>query len=144
MANLLCLTFVFNSTAAMEIEELEAFVLEIGLVARQYDITGALLHDDGNFIVCVEGPASGVREIRSRFQAETRTSGLVELTDERVESRSFPDWGVGITQPMHSELLSWSTERWKRFGAALDRSTPCPSAVDLLVRFWAQGSGQRT
>jgi hypothetical protein len=129
---------VYISTASYEMRppELEALLVEARQLNNRYGITGVLLHGDGRFMQCFEGPEQAVEETYARIRASRRHRDLIELSNERVRSRSFSAWDMGLAEPAASMLLALSTARWTSkavTGSAQPLQSP---GFQLLLEFW--------
>ncbi len=114
------LVYLSSATRPLSEAELEILLDNIRRNNRALGVTGVLLHNDGNIVQCLEGPAEGVRQVFDRIQASRRHHGIMILLDEPITVRSFDDWDMGFAQPAASELLNLSTARWKEHLASLD------------------------
>lgn len=57
-------------------------------------VTGMLLCHRGTFLQILEGPSSAVDFIYRRVKADSRHHGLKTLSDQMVNSLSFPRWAM--------------------------------------------------
>ncbi len=89
-------------------------------------ITGMLLHRDGNFMQCLEGPSDAITTTVARIQRDPRHRGMITLRDVQVAAATFADWSMGFrdldTTPKLAEARS-----------LLD--IPAPAALKLLEHF---------
>ena len=67
------------------------------------DVTGVLVHDQGNLMQALEGPPEAVGATYARIAADPRHHDLICLLDHEVAERAFPDWAMGLLRP---ELVS--------------------------------------
>jgi hypothetical protein len=131
-------SIVYVSTACypMKAPELEALLVEARRLNSRYGITGVLLHSDGRFMQCFEGPEQAVEETYARIRASRRHHNLIELSNERVRARSFSAWDMGLAEPAASMLLALATASWTSkaaTGTAQQRQSP---GFQLLLDFW--------
>ena len=78
-------------------------------------ITGLLLYKDGNFMQVIEGEAAEIHRLHDRISRDPRHTGLITLTERRIEQRQFSDWSMGFknlcdpdvrTVPGYNEFLN--------------------------------------
>jgi hypothetical protein len=101
-------------------------------------VTGVLLHHDGSFFQYLEGPAQGLAPIFKIIRASRLHRGLVELLDQPVRSRLFPEWLMGFCEAPVSSLQQLEQARW---GDAVERLQRREDQVQLdgaglLLDFW--------
>lgn len=60
------------------------------------DITGMLLHSAGNVLQVIEGEAGVLQARYARICADPRHKGLIELSQDRLDSREFGQWSMGV------------------------------------------------
>ena len=63
--------------------------------ARQ-EITGMLLHKNGNFMQVLEGPEAMVRQALKTICADPRHFGIMKLLDREVPQREFAEWTMAF------------------------------------------------
>lgn len=113
-------TVVYTSAAAylMSFDDLESLLKEARDLNERNGITGVLLYNDGSFMQCIEGEAAAVRDTYERIVASRRHFGIIELLNEPIARRSFPDWHMGFFGPPGTRSLSHAPEhgQWQRLG----------------------------
>jgi Sensors of blue-light using FAD len=60
------------------------------------DVTGLLLHREGNFIQVLEGAEEAVKRTLSIIGTDARHRGLITLLSDRLPDRQFPGWPLGF------------------------------------------------
>jgi hypothetical protein len=63
---------------------------------RRDDITGMLLHHDGNFVQALEGPPDSVARTFARIGADSGHDGIISTGTIPVQERQFPNWSMGF------------------------------------------------
>ena len=58
-------------------------------------VTGMLVVGGRRFLQTLEGPADAVEGVYRRIRADPRHFAIVELANERIETRAFADWAMG-------------------------------------------------
>ena len=136
MSDLRAIAYVSTSTQLMTAPQLERLLVQARGLNFESAGTGALLYSDGNFMQYFEGSEDSVRATYERIRASRQHKDVIELLNDRIAQRNFPDWQMGFAQPTQSELLAVSTARWQRMaGEAPGSSTGSPGLM-LLQSFW--------
>ena len=137
MSDLRAIAYVSSATQQlMTVPQLESLLVQARDLNLQSAVTGVLLYSDGNFMQYFEGSEDSVRDTYERIRASRRHRDIIEILNERIAQRSFPDWQMGFAQPAQSELLALSTARWQSMaGEALGSSAISPGLA-LLQNFW--------
>jgi len=137
MSDLRAIAYVSSATQQlMTVPQLESLLVQARDLNLQSAVTGVLLYSDGNFMQYFEGSEDSVRDTYERIRASRRHRDIIEILNERIAQRSFPDWQMGFAQPAQSELLALSTARWQSMaGEALGSSAISPGLA-LLQSFW--------
>lgn len=135
MTPLRTIVYVSSAVQAFSVPELEALLLQARALNLLAGITGVLLHNDGNFMQCFEGPEDAVAKTYQRIKANRRHGNLMELFSESLPQRYFEGWEMGLAEPTASKLLALSTAQWTlQAGSAAEPGTP--PGLRLLERFW--------
>ena len=115
---------VYGSYARKNFSEEELDTLLVKARARNTarDITGLLLHADGNFLQVIEGPAEKIEALLERIHNDPRHGGLMVILDEDIAARDFGEWSMafrrvngwkdsipGFSAILHSEQVSGET-----------------------------------
>lgn len=136
MSTLRAIVYVSAATQLMSVAQLESLLVAARDLNRASGVTGVLLYSDGSFIQCIEGADDVVQLTYQRIRASRRHKNIVELLDDRIVQRSFPDWLMGFAQPTRSELLSLSTARWQRLASEVPGGGAASPGLSLLQGFW--------
>ena len=136
MSDLRAIAYVSSATCLMTVPQLESLLVEVRGINLQNSITGVLLYSDGNFMQYIEGPERALSITYARIRSSRRHKGIIELLNERIAYRSFPDWQMGFAQPTQSELLALSTERWQSNADEGPDSLDTSPGLTLLRSFW--------
>ncbi|MBL0730592.1 BLUF domain-containing protein [Piscinibacter sp. HJYY11] len=134
------IVYVSASVQPMGDGRLEALLVEARRLNLESGVTGALIYSDGVFMQYFEGEPGPMAQTYERIRKSRQHSRLVELMNEPIGAREFPDWHMALAQPSQSELLAISTANWVVEGA---RSRARASArsqgsggLTLLRDFW--------
>lgn len=131
-------TVVYVSSAAYEFatKELEELLTEARALNRESGVTGVLLYSDGNFMQLFEGERTAVDDTYGRIRSSRRHTGIIQLLDEKIGRRSFPEWQMGFARPTTSQMLELSTARWSRMRTKASYLSPKPEGLNFLEHFW--------
>ena len=132
-------TIVYVSSACHLFTELqlEALLVEARELNFKNGVTGVLLYEGGNFMQCFEGSPSLVADTYQRILASRRHKSVIELLNEPIRERVFPDWQMGFAQPSKSEMLTLSAaEAWKRLRKNKNGNLQTAPGLSLLQGFW--------
>ena len=136
MSDLRAIVYVSTATQRMTELELASLLIEARDLNLESGVTGVVLHDDGNFMQYFEGSDEAVRATYERIRASQRHRNIIELLNECIAQRSFPDWTMGFAQPTQSELLALSTARWQSMEGEAPGSYASSPGLSLLRGFW--------
>jgi hypothetical protein len=136
MSDLRAIAYVSSATQLMTVPQVESLLVEARGLNLESAVTGVLLYSDGNFIQYFEGSEDSMRVTYERIRASRRHKNIIEILNERVTQRSFPDWQMGFAQPTESELLALSTARWQRMAGVAPGSSATSPGLALLQNFW--------
>lgn len=106
---------MYTSAATKNIEESE--LLEILEKARvnnsQKNITGLLIVKGRTFLQCLEGEKEDVLNIYEKISNDERHTNIIDLLDEDISKRLFPDWSMGYKNVKH--LTNFNSDKLKNF-----------------------------
>lgn len=68
------------------------------------DITGLLLHSDGNIIQVIEGDEPKVEALFTKIQNDSRHHQVMVLSRKFVEQRDFPEFKMGFKRATSQRL----------------------------------------
>ena len=136
MSELRAIVYVSSATEALTAPQLERLLTAARKVNLENSVTGVLLYSDGNFMQYLEGTDEAVSLTFSRIQASKKHRSIIEILNQRIAQRSFPNWEMGFAQPTKSELLALSTARWQTIERDEPGASPSSSGLALLRGFW--------
>ena len=89
---------IYISTASPQLTESELMKLLAGSQKRNQarEITGLLLHSDGNIIQVIEGPKNEVDTLYQKIAADSRHKGVTLISTRPIEQRDFPEYKMGF------------------------------------------------
>jgi hypothetical protein len=62
------------------------------------NVTGLLLHADGNFMQTIEGERDAVHALMQKIRRDQRHAGIFVLCDEPIAQRSFGNWSMAFRE----------------------------------------------
>ena len=60
------------------------------------EVTGLLLHSDGNIIQIIEGPQDAVKALYAKIAKDRRHRGVTLMSSKAIEQRDFPKYKMGF------------------------------------------------
>jgi hypothetical protein len=109
--------------------------------ARAYNarhrITGVLLHANGMFVQCLEGPSSEVATLYERIVLDPRHADVVLLQSIPLSQRHFGDWWMGCAQVEDFEALARVRAAWCDALGELDRDEVLSPGFVLMQSIWS-------
>lgn len=92
---------LYFSTATPELTEdaLTEILMESQNRNAKRNITGLLLHSDGNIIQIIEGEKEDVEALFAKIEHDKRHRGVLVLSRKHVEKRDFPEYKMGFRRP---------------------------------------------
>ena len=102
--------WIYRSTETVALSEMA--LTDLLIVARQRNVenqlTGILLHADGQFLQVLEGPRSNVEKFREIISNDDRHHKLITLKYENKTALDFPDWSMAFATPNCDDLRGYS------------------------------------
>ena len=71
---------------------------------RKDDITGILLHIDGDFIQVLEGEKEKVINLYEKIALDKRHKGIINVVEGDLKKRQFKDWSMGYKSTNYKEI----------------------------------------
>ena len=99
-------------------------------------VTGVLMHHDGFFAQCLEGPAAEVTALLERIVRDERHQNVVVVSEQTTARRAFPEWYMGCTEISSSEALKLSTSEWEGLEQAPRGVNSASPGFVLLRSLW--------
>ena len=109
--------------------------------ARAYNarhaITGVLLHANGMFVQCLEGPSAAVASLYERIVHDPRHADIVLLQSVPLSQRHFGDWWMGCARVEDFDALARVRAAWCDAVERLDRDDVLSPGFVLMQSIWA-------
>ncbi|MEM7383695.1 MAG: BLUF domain-containing protein [Verrucomicrobiota bacterium] len=93
-----------KATREMTPDDLQSLLQHARTYNVDHGITGLLLYDDGCFLQGLEGEEKEVTALYEKIARDSRHHDLIELYDQPISERSFPEWHMGFHQIEGHEL----------------------------------------
>jgi len=97
---------MYVSSAAPNLDEAE--LTKILSAAQKNNessqITGILLHSDGNLLQLIEGPEASVHRLFNKIKNDERHTNLMVLFSHSVDQRDFPNFKMGFRSASRANL----------------------------------------
>jgi Sensors of blue-light using FAD len=68
------------------------------------NITGVLLHIDGDFLQVIEGQKEKIFLLYEKIITDKRHHGIICLINDEIEKRQFSDWSMGFKTTKYKEI----------------------------------------
>lgn len=136
ISTLHCILYVSSETRAASNDDLEHLLASARERNKAAGITGVLLYRDQCFMQYIEGPSQEVVRIYGIIKNHPLHSGIVEIIDEPVIARLFPEWPMAFkTKYLHAptyidQYASLLHPESKEYG------TEGAGAFRVLYDFW--------
>jgi len=101
----ICLVYASAATRAFEPNELVRMLAKAGRHNFRLDITGMLLYTEGSFFQVLEGNEQAVHALYEKIMADTRHAQAIKLIEERIDTRAFSRWSMGLAKVTRTELM---------------------------------------
>jgi len=93
---MISLAYVSTATRPMTPDDLRGILETSRTNNRTRDVTGMLLYKGQTFLQFLEGPEPAVRERYDRIGQDPRHTGVVAVSERRIEHREFSEWTMGF------------------------------------------------
>lgn len=125
------LMYVSSANHLLDEDELTKILSAAQTNNAYNDITGILLHSDGNILQLIEGPEHAVEELFSKIENDERHTQIMVLYRKQVQSRDFLLFKMGFRNPSHKRLA----EEFPAYSDIVEnRSLPAETMDKLSVR----------
>ncbi|WP_156357302.1 BLUF domain-containing protein [Frigoribacterium sp. Leaf263] len=98
------LTYMSTASTPFDSERMAGLLQQSRENNGRRGLTGMLLYKNGRFMQVLEGAEKDVRERYAVIAADPRHTDLTTLVDESIERRRFPQWSMGVPEPLDADL----------------------------------------
>jgi len=104
---------------------------------KRQNVTGMLLHVEGNFLQVLEGKKNDVEEIYEAIVKDERNCGNIMLLKENINERTFPKWSMGFKHitSQNKDSLEGYSEFLERAMKPEEFTSKTDKVVRLLYHF---------
>ena len=92
MTALVQYVFLSTASASLRSDDLHELLGTSIRNNRERDITGILIHHEGDFLMALEGPVDAMQALRRKIGRDSRHDDIVDVVWREVSQRLFPDW----------------------------------------------------
>lgn len=136
---------IYISTANDELTEEALLELLSASQKRnaQRQITGLLLHSDGNIIQVIEGPEEATRALYRKIAADPRHRGITVMSSRSIEHRDFPEFKMGFKRAHSKDFkqqLPGFTEVVEERGVSEEQLVGLSKMVATFIRTFARST----
>ena len=133
------LTYMSSAVRAPSPAEIDHLLARARARNEREQVTGVLLHSEGCFLQCIEGPSEGVERVFSAICADPLHHNVLELLHDRIEERAFANWTMA-----YRDTGNVVADIDEALALVLSGPVDRMSAVHhLLSSFWNGGLGNR-
>ncbi len=76
-------------------QDLNDILLHAKAYNSSHNITGVLLHIDGDFLQILEGEKDNVQTLFEKIKKDRRHRGILTVIESEIKKRQFPEWSMG-------------------------------------------------
>ena len=107
------------------------------------EITGLLLHSDGNIIQVIEGPEAAAKSLYEKIAADTRHRGVTLVSSRAITKRDFPEFKMGFKRARSvdfKEQLPGFTDVVERRSVSDEQLAGLSKMVAIFIRTFAKST----
>ena len=136
MANFKCVLYTSSWNSEMSAADLEKlYSLTAYAYRKEHRITGVSIFVDRNVMQYLEGDSIDVDLIYNKAVV-CNQSGYIEIINELISERNFPDWTMAVDAPNITGELEQSSNRWKNMLSMPNISFSNKTCFRVLKKFW--------
>ena len=136
------LVYVSSAVRLLSPDEIGDLLKRARARNKEYDITGVLLHNNGNFVQYIEGPKDNLDIIYKIIQEDARHTGLILISREAIQSRQFGDWPLGFLTKNGEGYVDSPSEK-QLIEKILELPGDNPSTAQIVLKGFWERSGSR-
>ncbi len=96
--------YLSSAIDSVDETELENLLVKSRENNKLNEISGILLHIDGDFIQVLEGYKEIVTNLYNKIATDKRHKGIITVAKGEVEKRQFSDWSMGYKSTNYYEI----------------------------------------
>ncbi|MEO8366139.1 MAG: BLUF domain-containing protein [Pseudoxanthomonas sp.] len=136
MHDLSAVAYSSVAVSPLTTRDMDALLVDARSFNQKVQVTGALLHHDGNFFQYFEGPPAEVAVVYKRIRNSSQHQNLVELLNQPIGIRQFVDWHMAFAEAPASVLQEICTDQWQMTLSSLDTQQVRSPGLALLLAYW--------
>ena len=136
------LVYVSSAVRLLSPDEIGDLLKRARARNKEYDITGVLLHNNGNFVQYIEGPKDNLDIIYKIIREDARHTGLILISREAIQSRQFGDWPLGFLTKNGEGYVDSPSEK-QLIEKILELPGNNPSTAQIVLKGFWERSGSR-
>jgi acylphosphatase len=129
---MLAIVYISSAVVLFSDADLTALLEQSRQKNAGLEITGILLYKDGDVMQLLEGPDEAVSQLAKTIYADRRHSGIIQLIEQKISRREFPDWSMEF-QNLDASRVQLLAEFMERQSATLRRETEHLSPILRLL-----------
>ena len=129
---MLAIVYISSAVVLFSDADLTALLEQSQQKNAGLEITGILLYKDGDVMQLLEGPDEAVSQLAKTIYADRRHSGIIQLIEQKISRREFPDWSMEF-QNLDASRVQLLAEFMERQSATLRRETEHLSPILRLL-----------
>ncbi len=132
---MLSIVYISSATPPFSEAALSALLEQSRKNNARLQITGILLYKDGDIMQLLEGPEPALRELMKTIYSDRRHTGVIQLLEQEISARQFPDWSLEFRNLSPSKLRRLATYLNDSPGTHLPENSRQSPALRLLATF---------
>ncbi len=96
-SDLRCIVYLSVATKPITDAEMETLLVSARKFNAAQNVTGILLHLDGNFVQYIEGTEDALHKVYQRITRSSKHKDIVQKINESIPVRNFPQGFMGAT-----------------------------------------------
>lgn len=133
MSGLRCIVYFSKPTKRLLTDtELETLLMGARDFNKEHGLTGVLIYRHDLFMQCIEGAEDSLSQAYKRITDSSQHKDIIKVFDSPIDELSFPNWLMGLSRPVESELLKFNAISWTESMNGKNDSL----GMVLLKKFW--------
>lgn len=136
MSDIHCIIYVSHAVHFLSNQEINNLLTKARERNKKTEVTGMLLYKERSFMQYIEGSTEGLDHIYSIIKKDLIHTGIIEMLNEPILIRQFPDWSMAYQQGQF-RAFSRPEDYADHLELKLDNSNSNGSSARLLLnQFW--------
>lgn len=136
MQTLTAIAYSSRALYPLDASRLDELLVDARAFNGKVQVTGALLHHDGNFFQYFEGAPASVARVYARIKASGLHDDLTELLNQPIADRQFENWHMAFSEAPATVLEELANEYWGMTLPGLRGRQSRSPGLELLLGFW--------